>query len=60
MFTVVLGDVPPGRQPAVAADVQRLVDNLEPWTELEETGVEPDPPPTAPVPERWKSFAACR
>ncbi|MEV5839652.1 ESX secretion-associated protein EspG [Nocardia sp. NPDC052112] len=37
VFTAVLGDVPAGRQPAVAEDVQRLVDDLESWTGLQET-----------------------
>ncbi|MEV4129840.1 ESX secretion-associated protein EspG [Nocardia sp. NPDC049707] len=37
VFTAVLGDVPPGRQPAVAEDVQFLVDNLESWTGINET-----------------------
>ncbi|MEV2224017.1 ESX secretion-associated protein EspG [Nocardia vinacea] len=37
VFAAVLGDVPPGRHPAVVEDVQRLVDNLESWTGLKET-----------------------
>ncbi|MFI6363449.1 ESX secretion-associated protein EspG [Nocardia sp. NPDC050630] len=36
VFTAVLGDVPPGRHPAVAEDAQRLVDDLESWTGLKE------------------------
>ncbi|WP_227998647.1 ESX secretion-associated protein EspG [Nocardia australiensis] len=37
VFTAVLGNVPPGRHPAIAEDVDRLRTGLESWTGTKET-----------------------
>ena len=37
VFTAVVGNVPPGRHPAVAEDVERLRDTLESWNGTEQT-----------------------